>query len=392
MNTRHRKFPAAPVDTGRSRRIWSCTRAISAWARCPRGSSPTPRRRVVCGFCSTGCRSECSSEGRRGDQSQRRHALSGEPRHGLSERLGGAHAAGRAGSRHDAAAARCETAQLRPVDWDAAMTEFCARIKEIQAQHGAGQRRVSRAPARFAPRKWRCSAALFKFGMGGLHCDCNTRQCMATAHVAYKQSFGFDAPPFTYADFEESDVLVFVGANPCIAHPIMWQRVMRNQHQPEIIVVDPRKTETAMAATQHLRAEAKERSHAALRPGEPAHRQRTGSTAISSTRHTTGFEEFAEFVTQFTPERVCAETGLTPRGIWISCATTIADGKARFVLVDDGREPEPRSHAHRAGDHQSRVDDRQHRPARHRREFHHRPVQRDGLAAFRQHHQPARRT
>src|SRR2546429_735950 len=59
-------------------------------------------------------------------------------------------------------------------------------------------------------------------------------------------------PPFTYADFEESDVLVFVGANPCIAHPIMWQRVLRNQNQPAIIVVDPRRTETAMNATQHL--------------------------------------------------------------------------------------------------------------------------------------------
>ncbi len=64
--------------------------------------------------------------------------------------------------------------------------------------------------------------------MGFVHCDSNTRQCMATSHVAYKQSFGFDAPPYTYADFEESDVLVFIGANPCIAHPIMWQRVMRN--------------------------------------------------------------------------------------------------------------------------------------------------------------------
>ena len=63
---------------------------------------------------------------------------------------------------------------------------------------------------------------------------------------------GFDSPPFTYKDFEESDVLIFVGANPCIAHPIMWQRVMRNQRNPEIIVVDPRKTETAMAATTHL--------------------------------------------------------------------------------------------------------------------------------------------
>ncbi len=33
---------------------------------------------------------------------------------------------------------------------------------------------------------------LAKFGMGIKHGDGNTRQCMATAAVAYKQSFGFD--------------------------------------------------------------------------------------------------------------------------------------------------------------------------------------------------------
>ena len=47
------------------------------------------------------------------------------------------------------------------------------------------------------------------------------------------QSFGFDAPPYTYADFEESDVIVLVGSTLCIAHPILWQRVMRNPHRPE---------------------------------------------------------------------------------------------------------------------------------------------------------------
>ena len=48
--------------------------------------------------------------------------------------------------------------------------------------------------------------SLAKFGMGIVHGDGNTRQCMATAVVAYKQAFGFDAPPYTYRDFEESDV------------------------------------------------------------------------------------------------------------------------------------------------------------------------------------------
>src|SRR4029079_3300176 len=91
-----------------------------------------------------------------------------------------------------------------------------------------------------------------KFGMGMVHGDGNTRQCMATAVVAYKQAFGFDAPPYSYADFEESDALVFGGANPCIAHPIMWERVCKNRRKPEIVVIDPRRTETAVAATQHL--------------------------------------------------------------------------------------------------------------------------------------------
>src|SRR5687768_13174394 len=94
--------------------------------------------------------------------------------------------------------------------------------------------------------------AVAKLGMGIVHGDGNTRQCMATSVVAYKECFGFDAPPYTYADFEASDVIVLIGSNLCIAHPIMWERICRNPNQPQIIVVDPRKTETAMAATMHL--------------------------------------------------------------------------------------------------------------------------------------------
>ncbi|MGM8355731.1 molybdopterin-dependent oxidoreductase, partial (plasmid) [Clostridium perfringens] len=63
----------------------------------------------------------------------------------------------------------------------------------------------------------------------GINGDGNTRLCMASAVVAYKQSFGFDAPPYTLKDLELSDTIFFIGANPVIAHPIAWGRVRKNK-------------------------------------------------------------------------------------------------------------------------------------------------------------------
>ncbi len=125
---------------------------------------------------------------------------------------------------------------MKPTDWDHAMRVFCERLQKIKAEHGP-ESVAFLSTGQITTEEMAFLGCLFKFGMGFIHCDSNTRQCMATAHVAYKESFGFDAPPFTYADFEESDVLVFIGANPCIAHPIMWQRVMRNRRNPKILVV-----------------------------------------------------------------------------------------------------------------------------------------------------------
>lgn len=72
---------------------------------------------------------------------------------------------------------------------------------------------------------------------------------MATSVVAYKQSFGFDAPPYTLNDLEQSDVIIFVGSNPVVAHPILWSRVIKNKiKDKKVIVIDPRKSETASRA------------------------------------------------------------------------------------------------------------------------------------------------
>ncbi len=290
----------------------------------PARLAPDDTTTMVCGYCSTGCSLNVHLKGGRAIN------LSADTHYPVN--LGMACPKGwealtplSAPDRATTPLLRNElTGELEPIDWERALVLFTERFREIQAKHGP-ESCAFLSTGQIVTEEMAFLGALWKFGMGFVHGDSNTRQCMATSAVAYKQSFGFDAPPFTYADFEESDVLVFIGSNPCIAHPIMWQRVMRNRHSPEIIVVDPRKTETAMAATQHYAIAPK--SDLVLLYG-------LANILIASGwidrefigTHTRGYDESAAFVSRFTTDRVCAETGLTADELW-HFAQTIADGK-----------------------------------------------------------------
>src|SRR5579864_708182 len=217
--------------------------------RIPARLKPEATTTTVCGFCSTGCGLDV-------------HLRDGEAINLSASRdypvnLGMACPKGwealtplRAPDRATMPLLRNSAGKLEPVDWDAAMQVFTLRFKAIQDKCGVDAV-AWLGTGQICTEELALLGALGKFGMGMIHGDGNTRQCMATAVTAYKESFGFDAPPYTYADFEQSDVIVLVGSNLCIAHPILWQRVLRNRNRPEIIVVDPRKTETAMAAGQH---------------------------------------------------------------------------------------------------------------------------------------------
>jgi ferredoxin-nitrate reductase len=277
--------------------------------RVPARLNPAATTTAVCGFCSTGCGLKIHLN----EQGEAIN-LTADPAHPVN--LGMACPKGWEALTPLAAPDRGTTPLLRalrgtvavPVSWQQALTAFTANFQRIQREHGP-HAIAFLSTGQIVMEEMALLGTLFKSGMGALHCDSNTRQCMATSHVAYKQSFGFDAPPFTYADFEESDALVFIGANPCIAHPIMWQRVMRNRRKPEIVVLDPRLTETAQAATLHVAL--RPRSDLVLLYGI-AHlliaRGLVKPDFIAA--HTTGFEAFAAFVRDFPPARVSVETGV----------------------------------------------------------------------------------
>ncbi len=199
--------------------------------------------------------------------------------------------------------------EAQAVEWSAALQTFCHRFKSIQKKHGTDSVAFL-GTGQICSEELAFLGALAKFGMGIRHGDGNTRQCMATAVTAYKESFGFDAPPYTYQDFEESDVIILSGSNLCIAHPILWQRIVRNPHSPEIIVIDPRKTETADAATQHFAIEPK--SDLVLYyclANILIQNQWTNTDFIQN--HCNDFEGFAEHVAAFTPEITSQRSGIS---------------------------------------------------------------------------------
>jgi len=202
---------------------------------------------------------------------------------------------------------------LVPVGWEEALGLFVERFKDIQKRWGR-ESVAFLSTGQIPMEEMALLGALAKFGMGIVHGDGNTRQCMATAAVAYKQAFGFDAPPFSYKDFEESDLLIFVGSNPVIAHPIMWNRVKMNKKEPAIVVVDPRRTKTAEAATVHLPIRPKSDLELLYGVANLLIEKGWVDEAFIA-RSTTGFGEFRRHAAAFDLRRVAAATGLAEEQI-----------------------------------------------------------------------------
>ncbi len=213
---------------------------------------------------------------------------------------------------------------FREVPWEEAFTHVADKLKELQDKYGtesvAGISTGQLTMEEFA---------IFGHVMRNYlktNVDGNTRLCMATAVVAHKQSYGFDAPGFTLKDLELSDTIIFIGANPVVAHPILWGRVRQNQVPGhKIIVIDPRRSETAMNADYWYGLNW--RSDLLLLytiANQLIEKDYLDHAFIEN--HTEGFEEFRAFVKEYTLERGIAGTGLTQEQI-LELVELIHNGK-----------------------------------------------------------------
>ncbi|MFA5082125.1 MAG: molybdopterin-dependent oxidoreductase, partial [Hydrogenophilaceae bacterium] len=111
-----------------------------------------------------------------------------------------------------------------PVSWDKAMEvmveKFMAAYKE-KGPTGVGL---------FGSGQWTVpegyvAAKLWKAGFRSNTIDPNARHCMASAVVAFMQTFGIDEPAGNYDDIEHTDTAVLWGANMAEMHPILWSRI-----------------------------------------------------------------------------------------------------------------------------------------------------------------------
>ena len=213
---------------------------------------------------------------------------------------------------------------FQEVSWDQAFTHVADKIRELQDKYGresvAGISTGQLTLEEFA---------IFGHVMRNFlqtNVDGNTRLCMASAAVAHKGTYGYDAPGYTLDDFEKSDTIIFIGANPVVAHPIIWQRV-RNNTIPDrkIIVLDPRRSETARNADYHYPL--RWRSDLTLMytlANLLIEKDCVDHAFVEA--HTEGFPEFAEFVKAFTLERGCKATGLSEAQI-LELADLIQKGR-----------------------------------------------------------------
>ncbi|MGV9410189.1 molybdopterin-dependent oxidoreductase [Nocardia sp. NPDC003693] len=229
---------------------------------------------------------------------------------------------------------RMTTAHLRPerggapvpVEVDAAVREAADRLRVILDTHGpdavsfyvSGQMSLE---AQYLATK------LAKGHVRTVHMEANSRLCMASAATGYKQSLGADGPPGSYDDLDHADLFFVIGANMADCHPILFLRMAdRLKAGAKLIVVDPRRTDTAARADLFLQV--KPGTDLALLNGLLHLLVENGAIDREFiAAHTEGWEAMPEFLAGYAPDLVAAITGVPEADIRTAAAMIGAAGE-----------------------------------------------------------------
>jgi anaerobic selenocysteine-containing dehydrogenase len=204
-----------------------------------------------------------------------------------------------------------EAGALRPATWAEAMGRIVRQVKQVREKYTSGAIAFYNT-GQLLLEEYYTLSIIAQAGLGTNQIDGNTRLCTATAEQALCESFGTDGQPGSYTDFDVTDCLFVIGHNMAETQTVLWSRVLdrrRGPKRPKLIVVDPRQTPTALEADVHLAprlgtnvAVMNGLLHLLIKHGD------IDRDFID--RHTVGFDELAEVVKRYPPERVRQITGI----------------------------------------------------------------------------------
>lgn len=229
---------------------------------------------------------------------------------------------------------RLLTPQWRPVrghapqtiGWDAATDMAAARLAAIVREHGPDALGFY-ISGQLLTEDYYVFNKLAKGLLGTNNIDSNSRLCMSSAVAGYKMTLGADAPPACYDDIALAGCLFIAGSNAAWAHPILFRRIEDARHANpnlKMVVVDPRRTDTADMADLHLQIQPGTdvmlfhgMLHLMLREGW------TRPEYIAA--HTSGFEALQALVSDHTPDHVTQICGISTQDL-VTAARWFATG------------------------------------------------------------------
>ena len=206
---------------------------------------------------------------------------------------------------------RDSSGKLVPATWDEAMDLIVQKAIESLKQKGSNSIAIYSTGQGFLEDYY----TIAKIGRAGLQThllDANTRLCTATTEFCLLQSFGADGSPASFDDIDETETLMLFGHNVAETGTVLFERIMdrkKKTGKPFIITVDPRRTLTAKAADIHLQLYPG--TNVALLNGIVHLILKNGWIDQSFIdNHTIGFQEMAESLKYWTPEKTSEVTGV----------------------------------------------------------------------------------
>ena len=233
--------------------------------------------------------------------------------------------------------ARQRNGALAPVTWATALNLVARGFREAQARYGRDAVGLFGGGS-LTNEKAYLLGKFARVALGTSQVDYNGRFCMSSAAAASVKAFGLDRGlPFPLADIPCAEAILLVGAN--IAEtmpPIMQYFEAQRANGGALIVVDPRQSVTAQAATLHLRLTPG--SDTALANGLLHILVRAGHTDDDYVRERTeGFEQVRSVAATYWPERVERITGVAESQL-VQAASMLGSAKSVMVLTARGAE------------------------------------------------------